>query len=273
MNAIRANRLLAVLILCALGLSLIAAIPGDPDAPQALHSEEWVSGELIGNRGGAFGYYSINYPGDGSVVTIEVRYQPADPGTKRGFGFNVYGPHGFVLGEAVGTNDRDGYGVLWFQYSDHNPATWLVQVYNYIPGHRVGYGIIAKDLHERKPQPQPTAAPLPKAAPPIPLIGAGYLTGWPGGSYTFYNVTVAVSEPDVQLTLTSSASEDNLITGVGFVVYGPSGEVARGTAAGVQGERKATLPATAPGVYRVQVYNYIPGLTVSYLLRNTAAGK
>jgi len=272
MNSIRGKRFFVVLALCALSLSLIAAVPGDSNAPQALHNEEWLSGELVGSRGGAFGYYSINYPGDNSVVTIELRFKPADPVTKSAFGFNVYGSNGFVLGEGIFTGHRDGHGVLDFQYSDHRPGTWLVQVYNYAPNHHVGYGIVVKDLREPPPPAPVVEAPAPRAAAPVPLIGAGYLTGWPGGSYTYYNVTVE-STADVQLTMSSSAENAGLVSGVGFVVYGPAGEVCRGTADAVAGERKATLPAKAPGVYKVQVYNYVPGLTISYILRNASLGR
>jgi hypothetical protein len=272
MNTIQGKKLLAVLALCALGLSAIAAVPSSDVTVQALYNEKWVAGAVTGSRAGAFAYYSINYLGDRSVVTIELRFAPADAVTKSGFGFNVYGPYAFFIGQGMSMGDEGGDGVLQLQYADDNPATWLVQVYNYLPNQTVAYGIVAKGL--RVPQPtQPAPAPVRQIGPPVPLIGAGYLMGRPGGTFTFYNVTVVAGAPDVQLIMTCWPDDANIALNVGLVAYGPLGEVYRGTTTGIVGERKATLPATAPGVYRVQVYNYINGLTIQYMLRAGLAGQ
>lgn len=270
MNTMRGKRILAVLVLCALSLGAIAWVPSEADNPLALVNEEWVAGALTGSRGGAFAYYSIDYPGDESVVTIELRYAPADPVTRRGFGFNVYGPYGYFIGRGISVGDVGGDGVLQVKWSDENPAKWLVQVYNYVPDQSVGYGIMAKGVPVPQPTPPPPAPPGP-AGPPIPLIGAGYLMGRPGGTFAYYNVTVVAGAPDVQLTMTCWPDDASIGGNIGFVAFGPSGQVHIGTATAIAGQRKATLPSSAPGVYRIQVYNYINGLTISYTLRNTAS--
>jgi hypothetical protein len=61
------------------------------------------------------------------------------------------------------------------------------------------------------------------------------------------------------------APDDPVIArGVGFVVYGPSGEVARGQGTGLPGQRKAVFAADEPGEYVLQVFNYIQGVVIHY---------
>lgn len=274
MNSIRRKKLVMVLVLCALALSTIGAVPSSAETSQELYNEKWVAGALSGSTGGSFNYYKIEYPGNKSVVTIELRFAPADPVTRTAFGFNVYGPSGFFIGRGLWIKEELGDGVLQLQYADENKATWLVQVFNYLPKGNVNYGIMAKGIPATGPQPTPVPVPVkptPPSGSPVPLIGSGYVTGRSGGNYTFYKVTVPVGGPDVQLLLTVWPDDANIATGVGFVVYGPSGgEAARGATTATPGERRATLSTKYPGVYEVQVYNYFQGLTISYILRNTA---
>lgn len=248
---------------------MIAAAPSSADAPEALHNARQVSGVLTGNAGGAFAFYKLDYPGDQSVVTIELRYVPADPVTNAAVGFNVYGPNGFFIGRGQMVEDTGGDGVLRLPYSDDNQATWLVQVYNYLPGHSLSYSIVAEGLPEVKATATKAAAEV-VAAPQAPttskLTGSGYLAGNHGGAYAFYEVKVVADAPDVAVTLNWSPDDPNIATGVGFVIYGPSGEVTRGTGTGTPGQRSATLAADAPGIYQIQVYNYIDGLTIQYAL-------
>lgn len=263
------KRILAVLAVCALSLSMIAAAPSSADAPEALHNAQQVSGVLTGNAGGAFAFYKLDYPGDESVVTIELRYVPADPVTNAAVGFNVYGPNGFFIGRGQMVEDTGGDGVLQLEYADDNKATWLVQVYNYIPDHSISYSIVAEGLPEA--QATVTTAPAeivatPEAPTTANLEGTGYLAGNHGGAYALYEVKVVADAPDVAVTMNWSPDDPDIARGVGFVAYGPSGQVVRGGGTGTPGERTATLAADQPGVYQVQVYNYIDGLTIQYTL-------
>jgi hypothetical protein len=274
MKRINGKTLLRVFVVCALGLSALAAAPSSAEAPQALQNEQAVSGVLTGNGGGAFAYYAISYPGDESVVTIELRYDPADPVTNSGVGFNVYGPNGFSIGQGAFVADTGGDGVLRLEYGDDNAATWLVQVYNYIPGASIGYSIMAEGLpataaQAAQPATEVVTTPQPAAAA-VPLTGSGHLTGNAGGAYAIYKVTVPADGSDMQVTMTWSPDDPIIATGVGFVAYGPSGEVRRGTGTGNPGERKVTLATSEPGVYEIQVYNYIGGLTIQYALSSAA---
>lgn len=271
------TRVVILVVACALSLSAIAAAPSSADSAEPLQNEQPVSATLTGNGGGAFAFYTVDYPGDESVVTIELRYTPADPVTTAGVGFNVYAPDGFHIGQAQPIDDTGGDGVMRLQYSDNNKATWLVQVYNYIPEHTISYRIVAEGLPATEPAAATPAADIVSEPQPtitaMPLAGSGYLTGNAGGAYAFYEVTVPADASDVEVTLTWSPDDPIIATGVGFVAYGPSGEVSRGTGTGNPGERIATLAADMPGVYLVQVYNYIDGLAVQYVLSSAAVSK
>jgi hypothetical protein len=102
------------------------------------------------------------------------------------------------------------------------------------------------------------------------LTGSGYLTGNAGGANAVYKVTVPADASDIQVTMTWSPDDPIIATGVGFVAYGPSGEVRTGAGTGNPGERIATLATDEPGVYQIQVYNYIDGLTIQYALHSAA---
>jgi hypothetical protein len=277
MKKLSGRKLLIVLAVCALGFSAIAAAPSSADAPQVLQNEQPVSGALTGNGGGAFAYYAINYPGDESVVTIELRYNPADPVTTSGVGLNVYAANGYYIGPGMQVADTGGDGVLQLEYADDTAATWLIQVYNYIPAVNIGYTIVAEGLPSTTPATTTEAATevatttATETAAAVPLTGSGYLLGNAGGAYAMYKVTVLEDGSDIEVTLKWSPDDPVISTGVGFVAYGPQGQIHQAAGTGTPGERTTTLPGDQPGVYQIQVYNYIDGLNIQYALQSAAA--
>ncbi len=135
-----------VVAMVALGVVLAATAQStDSREPQQLMDNVPIEGTLTGSRAGAFHYYAIEYPGDLRVVNIELWFAPADPVTRLGVGFNVYGPNGYFIGEGAEAGGA-GDGLLRLWYSDAREATWLVQVYNYIPDQTIGYSIVAQGL-------------------------------------------------------------------------------------------------------------------------------
>jgi len=82
---------------------------------------------------------------------------------------------------------------------------------------------------------------------------------------------VAEDGSDIVVTMNWSPDNPDIAKGVGFVAYGPSGQVGRATGTGIPGERKTTLSANEPGVYQIQIYNYIDGLTIQYTLTSAPA--
>jgi len=270
------KRILTVLVTCVLGLSLIAAAPSSASAPEALQNDKSVSGVLAGNAGGAFAFYTVNYPGDSSVATIELQYAPADPVTNAGLGFNVYGSDGSLIGRGHPVQDTGGYGVLKLEYASSTEATWLVQVYNYIPDVNISYSIVTQGLPKAKAEAEAKVTEVPANASTETLAQpqtsttktdeSGSLAGNHAGAFASYQVTVASDATDVEVTMLWSPDDPVAARGVGFVAYGPTGEVIRSSGTGTPGEQVATLPADIPGAYQIQIYNYIDGLIMQYTL-------
>ncbi len=92
-------------------------------------------GRLTGNRAGAFDYYRLDGE-PGESVWIKMRYQPNNAVIARGVGFNVYrGPERVGQGQTL----EEDPGALWTNLVPREPSTYLVQVYNYMPGLQVDY--------------------------------------------------------------------------------------------------------------------------------------
>jgi len=271
----RKHRLLAPLILAtALSVAVVGGVVAQSqgESYQKLVNEVPMSGMLTGNGAGSFAYYTIEYPGDLRVVTIELEFAPADPVTRLGVGLNVYGPGGYVIGQTSAEEPASEDKVTTIRYSDTNEATWLVQVYNYIPNHTISYSVTAKGLPEETPT-SPTASPAPTVAPQPPAsLGdtiTGSLAGQPAGAFNFYEFSYAGDGSEVEVEMIYMPDNDLIASGVGFVIYGPSGEVARGTGTGRPTERQAAFSSDVAGTYLIQVYNYIAGLTIQYSIART----
>ncbi|MHB1294541.1 MAG: hypothetical protein ACYC4R_06050 [Anaerolineae bacterium] len=256
--------LILALLLAAVPAASALAASTDVNAPLAVGNEAPAGDVLVGASQGAFHYYAIQYPGDESIVTFTLHFKPADPVTSAAFGFNVYGPNGFHIGQGAPTEDNDA-GVLVLSYADQTPATWLVQVYNYLPGAPVSYLLEVEGVREAQPA---TAAPAAAAAPAssgLEGTASGTLTGVTSGAVALYNITPNTDD-DITITLNLSADNPVIRQGAGFVVYGPAGEVARGVPTGDPGERVATFGPDVGTPYTIQVYNYLDGLVLNYSL-------
>ncbi len=274
-TVMRNRRLLQAL---GLALALVLAVVGGAVAQSQGESYRVLangipaSGILTGNAAGAFAYFTVNYPGDLRVVTIELEFAPADPVTRLGVGLNVYGPGGYVIGQ-TGAEDPDSEDkVLTVRYSDSNKAVWLVQVYNYIPNHTVSFSVTAKGLPEVV-TPIATQTPPPSVEPEatasLDTTVTGHLTGQPAGAFQFYEFSYPGDSSEVNVQMHYVPDNDLIARGVGFIVYGPTGEVVRGTGTGRPTEREATFASGVAGTYLIQVYNYIADLTIQYAIERT----
>lgn len=92
-------------------------------------------GQVAGNRAGSFDYYRLEGQPDESIW-IKMTYQPTNAVIAPGVGFNVYrGSQRLAQGQTLEEN-RTG---LWANLIPGESGTYLVQVYNYIPGVLVDY--------------------------------------------------------------------------------------------------------------------------------------
>jgi hypothetical protein len=268
----------ALAILLALGVAGVALGQDSPETPQPLVGDTPISGTITGSNAGSFAYYLIDYPGGDEVVRIVVRFAPGDPATLAGVGFNVYGPAGFDIGESIITGDEDGSEDL--THSESDATRWLVQVYNYIDGLTVSHTIAAEGLPAPAATPQPTppgtptpppaATPAPAMTPEAPgglqeTVG-GVLAGSRAGAYDHYLLNYAGDNVEATVRMTFSPDSPVISPGVGFTIYGPSGQEVEGQPTGDPGVREATFALEEAGAYTVLVYNYIEGLALSYTI-------
>ena len=92
---------LAVVLGAAGGVAAKHHLPGEGAAMQ---NTTPVSGVLVGKGAGAYWYLAVDCLGADRQVTCETNFSPADPVSRTGSGFNVYGPSGGTLvasGEVV----------------------------------------------------------------------------------------------------------------------------------------------------------------------------
>ena len=100
-----------------------AAQPVDLSTPKG--------GTLVGSLAGAYAYYSLSYPGDGSVQVINFSYSPSGGDIANGVFVNVY-QNGTLLSTYPGTeNGSEGPGNVQVMYSSATAGPVLIQIANY----------------------------------------------------------------------------------------------------------------------------------------------
>jgi len=165
--------------------------------------------------------------------------------------------------------------MLSLSYGSADPTVLLVQVYNYVENHPVSYGIVAQGASTPASSAavasaeQPAQATVPSVS--SSLSESGTLVGSAAGAFAHWGITVATDSQDVMVTLNWTPDDPIVSTGVGVMVYGPSGQAAKGEPTGTPGQRSVTLPASIPGVYDVMIYNYIEGLQIHYTIAGAPA--
>jgi len=278
------RRFTILLLLCLLTLVIFPAVAlADNDTPETAMpltvERASATNRLVGSTGGAVQFYRIEYAGNGQPVPIQLTASPPRGVTGAGFGFKVYGPNG-LLGEAVVAQGGD----TWTQYAltlaSATAGTYLVQVYNYTNNIAVDYTLQASGLAAATTagggSPQPVTNTSPEAAVPLAsgtAVTGGALVGRSEGTSEFFTVAYpgAGVEMTVEMDYRPPAPFNN--NAVGFYLWSPSDTDNKPSARGIQAYRdangvslKATYSADAGQILTVQVFNYQPGLTVSYTL-------
>src|SRR5262245_43583352 len=155
----------------ALPLSALAINDTTESATPLSASNAAVSDTLIGNSGGAFRYFRIDYVGGGQPVPITMRAQPGRGTGGVATGFKVYGPTG-LIGEAV-TNDQSTTDSTYaFTIANTIGGAYYVQVYNFIQGMPLNFQLSVQGLTP-PPAPAAPAAPPPAEIAPAPAPDQG----------------------------------------------------------------------------------------------------
>ncbi len=233
-----------------------ADVSHDAQAPIVIPYDQELVFTVGGSRAGAFAYYSIDYPGDGRVITLELDLAPGDPVAMLGAGFNVYGPQGYFIGSGIKSPTKADRKE--FKWSDHNATPWLIQVYNYHDNMPINFRLKVSGL----PGPQPTRAQVmsPAQAVSFSMAGGG-LIGDRGGNYHYYSVESNGNGSSVTLHLYHDPDNHVVSRAFGVNVYAPEGGVLA-----ANDSHEVTFDLEDAGTYLVQVYNYLDGQNVNYVL-------
>jgi len=268
----RYGRMIAAALLTLMSLGTVAAAASSAEMPFSLSDGHPVGSALTGSAAGAFDYYALTYPGDESVVTIELRFVPGDPVTSSAVGFNVYGPSGYVIGQGLPVEDTGGDGLLQLDYSDSNPATWLIQVYNYLPDLPVNYTIWVEGLSEvveQAPE-QPATAPEPETEVALLAPTRSTLVGSPAGAFDLFTIDYPGDDSLASIELWFVPADPVTSAAVGFNVYLPDGRsLGQGAACqdtGGDGLLRLDYSDYDPTTLHVQVFNYLDGAPLYYVL-------
>ena len=228
-----------------------------------------VSGTIVGNKGGAYRYYQFAYPGANVPVQIHLTWNPGFASTGRAFGFNVYGPNGFV-GEGIRGDDAGEASTANLSLAAPTPGTYLVQVYSYTADTVQNFAV---DFAGLGPAPTPVADNVvPERAVSVQQQTAslgGALTGRSAGAFNFFLLGYPGGQWPMTVSLSFTPASALPVDAFGFNLYdegnlaGTGVEVAR---SGETATKTLTISSVAPGTYGLQVYNYADGVTGSYVV-------
>lgn len=128
----------------ATGLALPApAVKGNTDAAHAVvlnSAHPGATATLAGANAGAFNYYLVKYPGSASSFNLSVTYKNPGGAQASALGFNVYEGTNLVATAHAFDNGNGVLSAVW-TYTDANPHTFGIQVFNYQSGATATYTI------------------------------------------------------------------------------------------------------------------------------------
>jgi hypothetical protein len=217
---------LAIVAIAAGTLGATTAFAADPqsassDNPVQL-PDDGLIGTLSGNVDGRFAYYSFVYPGDNSLVSINLEVDPDVGSVLSNVGLEVYGPKAGVLYAKGGAQARL-LPNMSANIATYDRGTYLVKVSNYNRDVPISFGIWATGL---PPQPTPVAtekpaapaatpAPAATAAPtqaPAAAAPAASATAAPAASATAAPAASATPAPAATAAAASAAAEATATT-------------------------------------------------------------
>lgn len=289
------HRLAAALaLLLSLAAAPAAAEHPNDDPVRALPFTGRAGGDIEGAppmlAAGRFAFYTFQYPGDGSTLTVEAEITPGDPVSASRAGVSIYGP---TAGKLYATAGQTGtHPSHRAEFSSSEAGTYVLQVFNYnvTP---IRYDVAIAGL---PPQPSPTPLPTasePTGAQPTPtptplavgenttaeraivLSGPveGTLRGDPAGSFHFYRFDYPGDGSAVRLDLSVDPPDAGPGLTSGAIVYGPTAgrEYLRAGFENRPSPQSGTFRSTEAGTYLVQVASYGPR-PIRYRLEVTAGG-
>jgi hypothetical protein len=268
---------LCFLLVWALGVpSLVHAANTTPDQAQTLDvTTPSASETLVGSPGGAYSYYQVDYQGGNAPVLFTLTYQPFWGSGNNTFGFNLYGPSDLSFaGQVTGTSGNSA--TAQFTLVNGAAMSVLVQVYNYSNGGSVAYTLTVSGLSGGS-----TTAIVgqtnttPEQAIAVSTISAslgGAIVGSAAGAFQYYTLLYPGGNTSLAVTMNATPVDTGSSQAIGFNLYRQIPNqptiLAATSAVTAQDQHSVTTSATVTGpsaaVYELQVYNYWPGVSISY---------
>jgi hypothetical protein len=238
-----------------------------------------IGGSIPGTSAGSFQYYNLNYPGGNAPLTISMNVTPSYNAAGEGYGFNVYLPNAngssptLVASSTQSSKDANS-ETLSATITNISATTYQLQVFNYWAGVTINFGITATGL---------AATPLSAqgnldAAHAIVLNSATpgateTLAGQSSGTFNYYLVQYPANST-FALSITAPASSAAAPGTIGFNVY--DGATLKATVRAANdgnGNQSGSwnFTDTVDHTYGIQVFNYAPGVSVTYKLYEVGA--
>jgi hypothetical protein len=243
-----------------------AQTPDGTTPETAIPLTEPLTNAVTGNSGGAFVYYTFNYPGDGRVGTISLGFAPTDQVTEKAFGVDLW-QNGRLLATAIGPTGTPGASAASFSSSIAGPI--LAQVFNYNPGVPVGFQISLTGVTQAPSSVTGTAVAGVSVSAPGPGSSAsnaislatpqtGTLPGNTGGSYVFFTFDSPGGGSTQSVTLDFTPTDTTTANAIFVNLFENGVQVASGhaVASSTPGQLVTTFVSTNAGPVTVQLANF-----------------
>ena len=265
----------------ALGLA-VTALAATPDGRTAataipLSTSQSASGSLVGSAAGSYAYYTVDYPGDGSVGTVGLTISPTDAWIANAVGVTIYQAGNQITTSNV-LGDVPGHKALTFSSTTRGPM--LVLVYDYWPGTTVSYRLTLSGVSPFTTPTLPTSTPTPAFALPtrvastpsgavtLTTSASGTLQGNPAGQFAYYTLDYPGDGSPQRVNLEYSPGGVNVGNAIVLSVYQNGQTLASldGSHAVAPGRLVVSYSSTMAGPVLIQIANYNPSPTISYTI-------
>ncbi len=207
---------------------------------------------------------NVTFTGAGNNVLVAMRYDDANPGTDPGVGFVVYQDASAVANVPASTGSR---GVVTYNLVAVSGLHYGVQAYNYAPAFNTTAHLLVSDLSQVPPV---TAAAGRERGPLLRDQSVTQQLVGVGGGGAFHNYFFAGDGKPVSFVLNSPRKDPVTDAAIGLAVWDQWGnaqqDVTPQQAASPSGAIAWTLMSLAGVGYGVQVFNYEPGVAITYVL-------
>ena len=222
---------------------------------------------LTGDSAGAVATYAFTVPGDTPAPVVTVTFTPSAIADGSRAGFQV-----LIAGTVVGSGSTTSTpGVLTYTLPQNPAGTAVVQVFAYYGGGPVGFTISTNNVPAGAPNGPVGANGTVDRAAPINGQLSETIAANAGGSFAYFTFPSPGATPPTTVALTYSPANALVNQAVGFNVLDAYGNnIGSAIQPANQNLTAATLTvdlSRTPGEpLTVQVFNYAPGVQISYRL-------